>query len=75
MQIWQKQTSCTKSQLKRPKQNEFSMKPIEDVPIPQHFPPKQRNLITAALEIVNARKKQPQKAIKTENIRDFVGNL
>ena len=75
MKIWQKQTSCTKSQLKRSKQADYTMKPSEELPISHHFPPKQRNLITAALEIVNTRKKQPQKAIKTENIRDFVGKF
>lgn len=71
MKIWEKQTASTKSQLKRPKDQDFNIKPIEDGPLPQYMRHKERNLITAALEIVSQRSKMPQNQ-KTENTRDYV---
>ena len=71
MKIWDKQTSCTKGQLKRPTDADFSIRPIEESQMQQFVRPKERNLITAALEIVNQRSKLPQNQ-KTENIREYV---
>ena len=71
MKIWEKQTSCTKGQLKRPSENDFNIRPIEENQVQQNVKPKERNLITAALEIINQRAKLPQNQ-KSENIRDYV---
>ena len=57
MKIWDKQTSCTKGQLKRPTDADFSIRPIEESQMQQFVRPKERNLITAALEIVNQQSK------------------
>jgi Domain of unknown function (DUF4200) len=71
MKIWDKQTACTKGQLKRPNEADFNVKSIEENQLQQFSRPKERNLITAALEIVNQRAKLPQNQ-KSENIRDYV---
>ncbi|OMJ69461.1 hypothetical protein SteCoe_32808 [Stentor coeruleus] len=71
IKIWDKQTACTKGQLKRPNESSFQVKPIEENQYQQFTRPKERNLITAALEIVSQRSKLPQSQ-KTENIRDYV---
>ena len=71
MKIWDKQTSCTKGALKRPNETDFNVKPIEENQYQQFVRPKERNIITAALEIVNQRAKLPQNQ-KSENIRDYV---
>ena len=71
LRIWDKQTACTKGQLKRPTDSDFNTRPIEDSQLHQFVRPKERNLITAALEIVNQRSKLPQNQ-KSENIREYV---
>lgn len=71
LKIWDKQTACTKGQLKRPTDNDFNTRAIEDSQLHQFVRPKERNLITAALEIVNQRSKLPQNQ-KSENIREYV---
>ena len=71
MKIWDKQTACTKGQLKRPNEDDFNIKPVEEKELQQFPRSKERNLITAALEIVNQRGKLPQNQ-KSENIRDYV---
>lgn len=71
MRIWEKQTACTKGQLKRPNESDFSVKPVEENQLQQFIRPKERNLITAALEIVSQRAKLPQSQ-KSENIREYV---
>ncbi|OMJ89977.1 hypothetical protein SteCoe_7765 [Stentor coeruleus] len=71
MKIWEKQTACTKGQLKRPSESDFSVKPVEENQLQQFVRPKERNLISAALEIVSQRAKLPQ-GQKSENIREYV---
>lgn len=71
MKIWEKQTACTKGQLKRPNESDFNVKAIEESQFQQFVRPKERGIITAALEIVNQRGKLPQNQ-KSENIRDYV---
>jgi hypothetical protein len=71
MPIWDKQTACTKSQLKRPKLSSLTEDDFEQAEAVAHFPLKQQKLINAALEIVGSRKKQTFKP-KTDNIRDYV---
>lgn len=71
MPIWEKQTACTKSQLKRPKVSSLTEDDFEQAEAVAHFPLKQQKLINAAMEIVGSRKKQTFKP-KSDNIRDYV---
>jgi len=69
LKVWDKEISCNKGHLKRPKDSEFSVDPITPDQAQKTLKPKERNLISAAMEIVNSRKAQNQ---KSENIRDYV---
>ena len=71
LKIWQKMTTNSQNQLQRPKDTEFPLPEISEIPVIDFYPKKHKPIISAALEIVENRKKQPKKT-RPENTREFV---
>lgn len=71
LKIWEKMTTNSQNQLQRPKDTEFPLPEISEVPVVDFYPKKHKHIIAAALEIVDSRKKQP-KQTRPENTREFV---
>lgn len=74
MRIWEKQTGCTGNKLFRPKDEDIPASPfIGDLSPAKLFErPQHRNLISAALSIVNNRKNVKQNIFLRECTKDYV---